>query len=107
MTVLFPPPQFPSALLEVGPIEDPAILLRGEAVIAGVLHAVIAIRIDAISMSADFRGDLPRQAYANCRVQDMLEDLGAHTEITDDSLVHLTSGRYVVVMIPSSEEALG
>lgn len=103
MTIPFPTPQFPAALLEVGPQEDRTILLRGIAEIAGSFYDVVAIRIDPITMGADFRDDLSRSVYANHRVQDLLEDVGEHTEITDASLLHLSSGRYVLIMLPSTE----
>ncbi|HEX4368387.1 MAG TPA: hypothetical protein VH023_16230 [Rhodopila sp.] len=106
MTIPFPTPQWPSVLLEVGPEADRAILLRGTAEIAGALYDVIAIRMDPISMTADFRTDLPRQAYAGSAVQDILEDLAGHVEMTDAALVHLPPGGYVMLMIPAVEGTL-
>jgi hypothetical protein len=103
MTIPFPTPQWPSVLLEIGPAPDRAILLRGTAEIAGALYEIIAIRMNPISLTADFRDDLPRRAYANCTVQNILEDLAGHTEITDGSLVRLPPGGYVMLMIPAAE----
>lgn len=103
MTIPFPTPQWPSVLLEIGPAPDRAVLLRGTAEIAGALYQIIAIRIDPISLTADFRDNLPRHAYADCPVQDIMEDLAGHTEITDGSLIHLPTGGYVMLMIPAAE----
>ena len=103
MTIPFPTPQFPSVLLEVGPLADRAILLRGTAEIAGASYEIVAIRMDPISMTVDFRTDLPRQTYAGCAVQDILEDLAGHTEMTDAALVHLSAGDYVILMIPAAD----
>jgi hypothetical protein len=106
MTIPFPTPQWPSALLEVGPAADRAILLRGTAEIAGARYDVIAIRMDPISMTVDFRADLPRQTYAGSPVRDILEDLAGHVEMTDAALVRLAPGDYVMLMIPAAEGTL-
>jgi hypothetical protein len=102
MTIKCPNPQWPTGLLAVGPKDDPTILLRSIADIDGAPYLVMAIRIDPIRLCADLRTDLPRRTYADCPVAEMLDDLGSYTEITNRSLVHLSTGAYVIVMMPGS-----
>jgi len=87
-------------LLAVGPKDDPTILLRSIADIEGAAYVVMAIRIDPIRLCADLRDDLARRIYADCPVEEMLDDFGSYTEITDRALVHLSTGAYVIVMMP-------
>jgi hypothetical protein len=101
MTILCPTPQWPSGLLEVGPEQDPSILLRSVAEIAGAAYEVIAIRVDPITMAADLRGDVPRNVYRNLRVDGMLDELSVFTDISDQSLVRLSTGAYVMLMFPA------
>lgn len=101
MTIACPTLQWPSGLLEAGPEHDRTILLRSVAEIAGASYSVIAIRIDPIRMAADLRSDVPAHTYSSHQVQNMLDDLLEYTEITDQSLVRLSTGSYVLVMIPA------
>lgn len=104
MTIPCPTPQWPSGLLEVGPEQDRSILLRSMADIAGALYAVVAIRIDPIRMAADLRSDVPAHMYSSYRVQEILDELPLYTEITDRSLVSLSTGSYVMLMIPAGDD---
>jgi hypothetical protein len=103
MTIACPTPQWPSGLLEVGPEQDRSVLLRSVATIAGAAYAVIAIRVDPISMSADLRCDLPWHAYNGYRLQEMLDEISVFAEITDRALVHLAGVPYVMLMMPAEE----
>lgn len=101
MTIPCPTPQWPLGLLEVGPEQDRSILLRSDADIAGAAYAVMAIRINPIRMAVDVRADLPASIYSSYQLQRLLDDLSEHTEISEQSLVRLTSGAYVILMVPA------
>jgi hypothetical protein len=100
MTVAVPLPQWPSSLIEAGPDGDRTILLRGLADIGGAAYAVLAIRVDPISLRVDRLDVVASRVYADLQLDDMLDDISSYTEITDASLVRLDSGTYVMLMIP-------
>jgi hypothetical protein len=102
MTIPCPTPQWPSGLLEVGPEQDPSILLRSVADIAGAAYEVLAIRIDPISMSADVRGAIKVSAYGGLDITRLLDELTAFTNISDRSLVRLQTGAYVMMLLPAA-----
>lgn len=103
MTIPCPSPQWPSGLLEAGPEQDPTILLRGMAEISDAAYELLAIRIDPTSMKADLRGNVQVHAYSKLHLTGLLDDLSAFTDISDRSLVHLSSGAYVMLVFPAAD----
>jgi hypothetical protein len=91
-------------LLEVGPQQDRSILSRSDADIAGAAYAVMAIRINPIRMAVDLRAEVPAHIYRSYQLQRLLDDLSEHTEITQRSLVRLSSGTYVMLMVPATSD---
>ena len=101
MTIPCPTPQWPLGLLEVGPEQDPSIFLRSVAEIAGAAYELIAIRIDPITMAADLRDEVPIHVYRRLRIAGILDELCVFTDISDRSLVPLSTGAYVMLMFPA------
>jgi len=103
MTVLCPTAQWPTSLREAGPQQDPAILLRGAASVAGAPYALLAIRIDPARMAPDLREDVPASAYAQTEVAEIMDALMSWTAITEQVLVPLDDGFYALLMLPAGE----
>jgi hypothetical protein len=100
MPVRLPELLWPSELLEEGPLEDPSILLGGPAAIGKAPHRVVAVRIDPTTLAVDFRTDLDEDVYADCQVEDMLDELTFLEDIDQSVLVPLAGGSYVIWLMP-------
>lgn len=103
MPVHLPEAVWPSDLLEEGPIEDPSILLGGIAAIGTAKQRVLAIRINPRTLAVDYRTDLDEYVYAECQVEDMLDELTFLEDIDQSVLVPLASGSYVIWMMPAGD----
>jgi hypothetical protein len=104
MTVPCPVPEWPESLEEAGPAEDRSILLRGAVSIGRIRFSVTAVRVDPIRFGPDFRGDRNLSIYAGF---DLSELLGVVAELIGEavpSTVQLETGRYVLWMLPGTEE---
>ena len=104
MTILCPTAQWPTSLQAAGPQQDPTILLRGPATVAGASYAVLAIRIDPVRMAPDLRDDVPASAYAQTELAEIMDALMSWTAITDEVLLPLDDGYYVFLMLPAGAD---
>jgi len=103
MTVACPPLEWPANLLEAGPDEDRSILLRGMARIGDARCTVLAIRVDPISLRPDLRTAVAGRSYAGQQIKEMFDGLSSYTELTDNAVVRLQTGAYVMLVIPAGE----
>jgi hypothetical protein len=105
MTVPCPVPEWPGSLEEAGPAEDRSILLQGRISIGLTKFSVTAIRVDPIRFGPDFRADRNLSVYAGSELSALL---GAVAELVGEgepSTVQLETGRYVLWVLPGTEEA--
>ncbi|HEY2758082.1 MAG TPA: hypothetical protein VGJ01_20355 [Pseudolabrys sp.] len=114
MAVECPSCRWPTAFEELGPVEDPSILLAGTAHIAQSAVQIIAIRISPNSRRApDYKNDVPEECYKtnglNETLAEALEDfeyLSADFDELlgegDSGLLELATGTYVVIALPST-----
>ncbi|PPQ28679.1 hypothetical protein [Rhodopila globiformis] len=103
MPVNLPAPQWPAALVEQGPPEDPAILLGGAAVIGQAPHRILAMRINPRTLSVDYRPDVDPDAYGDYQLEEMLDELTFMDDIDKSVLVPMGGGAYVLWMMPDSD----
>lgn len=101
MTVSCPAVQWPTGLLEVGPPEDRSILLLGEVAIASARFRLTAIRVDPISFGPDFRSDQNLGIYDDIGLSPLLDVISELVDISDQSVLQLKTGWYVMWMLPS------
>ena len=85
MTVECPLPEWPRDLLNAGPPEDRAILLRGEVTIGATRFVVTAVRVDSIELAPDFRPDVPIDVYREYGLSALIDIVSEMTEINDPS----------------------
>ena len=102
MTIPCQTPQWPTGLLEVGPPEDGSILLQGEVTIGSAQFSLTAMRVDPISLAPDFRSDRSLTIYANYGLSQLLDVISDLVEISDQSIIQLKTGRYIMWMLPRS-----
>jgi hypothetical protein len=100
MPVRLPEILWPPELLEEGPPEDRSILLGGPAAIGKAPHRVVAVRINPQTLGVDYRTDVDEDVYADCQVEELLEELTFLEDIDQSVLVALASGSYVIWMMP-------
>lgn len=98
-------PQWPAGLLERGPPEDPSILLRGEAAIAGTRFVLTAVRVNPIWFGPDYRDDLDADVYAPYELPTLLDMVAELMSVSEASTVQLETGSYVLWMMPRGGEA--
>jgi len=114
MAVSCPAVAWPRSLAERGPVEDPTILLVGEARIGDATVSVVAIRIrPELRRTPDYRADVPRDAYAGGALETVLdelegltEEIGILTGAADRSIVRLPTGAYLVWILPATQSDL-
>jgi hypothetical protein len=111
MTIPCPAADWPAALEERGPPDDPALLLTGRVRLGGAELRLVAIRIDpTLRWSPDYRPDLPAAGYAadglDAALEGVLEELGVLAEQlgeilgeTADAVVMLTGQRYRIMVL--------
>jgi hypothetical protein len=104
MTVQCPFPEWPSALLEAGPPEDRSILLRGHVMIGPGRFMLTAVRVDPIRLGPDYRPDQALSIYGNHELSGLLDMVSELIGFAAPTTLQLGSGRYVLWMLPSSEE---
>jgi hypothetical protein len=114
MLVQCPPCQWPTALDERGPVEDPGILLTGRARIGDIAVQIVAVRIDpALRWMPDYKSDVAEGCYqvdgldvALETILEELESVGSGLEDvlgeTRPSIVELATGTYMIWVMPSS-----
>jgi hypothetical protein len=114
MPVQCPPCQWPAALDERGPVEDPSILLTSRARIGDVTVQIVAVRVNpAIRWMPDYKSDVAQGAYEvdglNVALETILEELESiSSELADTlgetqpSTLELTTGAYMIWVMPSS-----
>lgn len=105
MTVPCPVPEWPGSLEEAGPPEDRSILLQGRASIGRTGFSVTAVRVDPIRFGPDFRADRNLSIYAGYELSDLLGVVVELVGETELSTIQLETGRYVLWMLPGTEEA--
>lgn len=101
MPITAPPIHWPDDFSELGPSEDPAILLKGEARIAGTGFEVMALRLRDGMREPDYRPDLPETLYE----QDLESLMGTIEDLTESlapRLVSIDGARYLLWMVPSA-----
>jgi hypothetical protein len=103
MPVPLPAPRWPTELVEDGPPEDPSILLSAPATIGQARHLVLAVRINPRTLAADYRADLNEDVYADSEVEELLDELTFLDDIDQSVLVPLSSGLYVIWMVPFAD----
>jgi hypothetical protein len=102
MTVPCPMPEWPSGLLEVGPPEIVPFCLRGEVAIGPATFRLTAVRIDPIRFGPDFRSDQDLHIYSEYDLLQMLDVISAIVDVSEQSVLQLRTGRYILWMLPSS-----
>jgi hypothetical protein len=105
MTVPCPVPEWPEALEEAGPAEDRSILLQARVSIGRTEFSVTAVRVDPIRFGPDFRADRSLSIYAGYELSDLLDMVAELVGEAVPSTVQLEMGRYVLWMLPGTEEA--
>jgi hypothetical protein len=103
MPVDLPTPQWPAALMEQGPPEDPTILLGGAAIIGQAPHRVLAMRINSRTLAVDYRPDVDQDVYADYQLDEMLDELTFMDDIDKSVLVPMSGAAYVLWMMRSSD----
>ncbi|MDA8107033.1 MAG: hypothetical protein M0015_00185 [Betaproteobacteria bacterium] len=105
--------QWPEALEERGPAQDPSILLTGSARIGQVPVQVVAVRINPELVSTpDYRPDVDKAGYRKGALDTLLETILDESESLvaglaellgegRSSIVPLPQGSYLVWVIPS------
>lgn len=90
---------WPAALDEIGPEQDPTILLSGAAQIGRTLFRIMAIRVQPdLRFMPDFQ---PDAEYDTDALETKLEDLAVIADTDHPGEVELAGGRYVVWMTPT------
>lgn len=114
MSIKCPAIEWPAALEEGGPIEDPSILLLGTAYLAGKAMQVVAARIDLPqSWALDYKPGAEKSAWqwdaSNSllatlldELDDMAGDLGNLLGDDSPTIVNLADNPYMVWMLPAS-----
>ena len=105
MTVLCPVPVWPGSLEEAGPAEDRSILLQGRVSLGRTEFSVTAVRVDPIRRGPDYRADMSLSIYAGYELSDLLDMVAELVGATELSALQLTTGRYVLWMLPCIEAA--
>jgi len=101
----FPVPEvdWPRHLQEVGPEEDPAILLSGASKLAAKHYLVYAVRINLESMEVDFRSSVGEWIYADLRLDVMLEELMFFSDFDRTAAITVAGSHYILWMVPATE----
>ena len=114
MPVQCPPCQWPTALDERGPVEDPSILLTGRARIGDASVQIVAVRIDpALRWTPDYKSDVAEGSYQvdglDVALETILEELESVGSALEDalgasraSLIKLATGMYMIWVMPGS-----
>ncbi len=110
MAVQCPALEWPSFLEECGPAEDPSIVLKGTARIGGTPSAVVAIRIKPdLRRAPDYKSGVPADVYQVDALETILDELdylvneiGAITGSMERRVVRLSTGVYVLWLLPSA-----
>ena len=96
--------QWPTALEETGPPEDPTIMLLGSAHMGTTPFKVLAIRVNArLKFMPDYRPDLPEAVYESGKLEVLLAELGEIAATDHPGTIALETGSYVMWMAPASE----
>jgi hypothetical protein len=104
MTVPCPVPEWPGSLEEAGPPEDRSILLQGQVSIGRTKFSVTAVRVDPIRFGPDFRADRSLSIYDGYELSRLLHTVAELVGEAEPSAVQLETGRYVLWMLPGTEE---
>ena len=99
MPISAPEIDWPSEFREQGPDEDPAILLTGQAKIAGVAFKVTALRMCKGTRTPDYREHVPEESY-EASLDNMPEDIEDLVESIQPELVALNEADYLLWMVP-------
>lgn len=114
MTIECPPCQWPTALEERGPAEDPSILLTATALIGEAEVQIIAIRVDPLlRWTPDYRSDVAQTSYQANGLDTVLEATleafesvaTAFADLLGESrstIVDLAAGPYRIGVMPAA-----
>lgn len=114
MPVECPPCQWPTALEERGPAEDPALLLTGTARIGDAEVQIVAIRVDpTLRWTPDYKREVAEDSYRANGLDAVLETtleefetvataLGDLLGESRSSIVDLATGPYRIWLMPAS-----
>jgi hypothetical protein len=110
MAIACPALEWPSSLEERGPVEDPSIVLKGTARIGGAPAAVVAIRIKPdLRRAPDYKKGVAANVYQADALETILDELdylvdeiGVITGGMERRVVRLSTGVYVLWLLPSS-----
>ncbi len=108
MVIACPRIEWPDALEERGPADDPSIVLRGTARLGEAPLEIVAIRVDPeLRRAPDYRSGVPEAAYRRAALEAALEELeylaeelGGLIDKEERSIVRLAGAPYVVWMLP-------
>ncbi len=103
MTLRAPAIQWPDSFDELGPADDPRILLVGEARIADVDFEVTAIRMRDGMRMPDYLEGVPVSAY-EAAINSMREEIEVLASTMEPALVSIAGGNYLLWMVPSSRD---
>jgi hypothetical protein len=102
MTIQAPAMHWPRELREQGPEADPAILLVGQAMVAGKAFKIAALRMRREGRGPDFREDIPENEYA-VSLESMTEDVEDLVDSIQPSLIAMNGGHYLLWMVPEAD----
>lgn len=103
MTLRAPAIQWPDTFDELGPADDPRILLVGEAMIEGTAFVVTAIRMREGMRMPDYLEGVPVSAY-EAAIDSMREEIEVLASTMEPALVPIAGGNYLMWMVPASRD---
>jgi hypothetical protein len=90
-------------LREQGPEADPAILLVGQAMIAGKPFKIAALRMQRGGRGPDYRPNVPESEYA-VSLECMTEDVEDLVDSIEPQLIAMNGGHYLLWMVPEADQ---
>lgn len=103
MAVSVPSIDWPSELQELGPEEDPDIVLVGAAHIGRVRFDVVALRMRKGLRLPDFLADLPEQVY-DATICEMLDEIEYLADSIHPARLDMDGAEYLLWMVPCNAD---
>jgi hypothetical protein len=100
MKMRAPQIEWPTEFDELGPAEDPSILLSAVARIDGVEYTVTAIRMREGMRLPDYRSDVRDRTYETF-IDEKLDEIECLAETVEPALLSLGGGSYLLWMAPT------
>lgn len=103
MTLRAPAIQWPATFDAFGPADDPAILLAGEAKVAGIGYVVTAVRMRRGMRMPDYKDGVSPGAYEDA-LDTMLDEIECLASTREPALLPLADGHYLLWMVPAARD---